>query len=106
MRFIKGGIHFVKYLNAGHYLGTDKNKSWVEAGIQKELGKDLYEEKKPEFVISDKFEFNKFSKIPDYAIAQSLFSHLRHEDISLCLKNLREHCKRWMSFLCYFFRIS
>ena len=102
MWLIKGGTHFIKYLNAGHYLGIDKNRSWVEAGIQNELGKDLYEEKIPEFVITDKFEFKKFSKKPDFAIAQSLFTHLRKKDIALCLKKLREHvnagCRLYATF--------
>jgi len=87
---LRGGIHFIKYLEKGNYIGIDKNRSWVNAGIKKELGEQMFEEKNPEIIISDKFEFNKFSKVPDYAIAQSLFTHLNKEDIELCLKNLRK----------------
>lgn len=87
---LRGGIHFIKYLKEGNYLGIDKNESWVNAGVRKELGKHIFEEKKPQFVFSDKFEFNKFSKVPDYAIAQSLFTHLTKEDIKFCLKQLHK----------------
>ena len=87
---LRGGIHFIQYLNKSNYLGIDKNKCWVEAGIKNELGRELLDEKNPEFVFSRKFEFNKFSKIPDYAVAQSLFTHLNHSDVELCLKNLRK----------------
>ena len=31
---------------------------------------------RPEFLISSDFEFDKLSSTPDYALAQSLFSHL------------------------------
>jgi hypothetical protein len=87
---LRGGIHFIAYLEKGNYLGIDKNRSWVDAGIKKELTRQLFEEKRPEFVISDTFEVRKFSKIPDYALAQSLFTHLSQEDINLCLSQLRK----------------
>jgi hypothetical protein len=48
------------------------------------------EEKKPEFVVSDSFEFYKFSRKPQFSIAQSLLTHLNPGDIRLCIRNLRE----------------
>lgn len=86
---LRGGVHFINYLFPGNYLGLDKEQELINRGIEHELGKKQEAEKKPEFVISDCFEFGKFSKIPDYAIAQSLFTHLTEEDIRLCLKNLK-----------------
>lgn len=86
---LRGGVHFINYLNPGNYLGLDKEQELINRGIEHELGKDKQTEKRPEFVISDCFEFNKFSKVPDYAIAQSLFTHLVEEDIKACLKNLK-----------------
>ena len=87
---LRAGIHFINYLNKGNYLGIDKEKELIDLGIEKELGKEVSLSKSPEFVVSDKFEFNKFSKIPNYSIAQSLFTHLVEDDIKLCLKNLKE----------------
>ncbi|WP_062374936.1 class I SAM-dependent methyltransferase [Halomonas sp. KX33721] len=86
---LRGGVHFINYLNPGNYLGLDKEQALINRGIEHELGKAEQSEKQPEFVISDCFEFDHFSKVPDYAIAQSLFTHLVEEDIKACLKNLK-----------------
>lgn len=86
---LRGGIHFIKYLESGNYLGIDKEFELIELGKEKELGNAVFEEKKPEFVVSDKFEFEKFSKRPHFSIAHSLFTHINPHDIRLCLRNLR-----------------
>ncbi len=87
---LRGGVHFIRYLDCGNYLGIDKEDKLIQLGIEKELGWPLNNEKKPEFVVSPAFEFRKFSKRPQFAIAQSLFTHLNPADIRLCLSNLRE----------------
>ena len=86
---LRGGVRFIPYLQPGHYLGIEMHQKLIDAGIEKELGQKLYTLKKPELVVSDKFEFSRFSRQPDFAIAQSLFSHLTADDITLCLGNLR-----------------
>jgi hypothetical protein len=86
---LRGGVHFIPYLEAGNYLGLDRNEALVKCGIEQELDAAIYAEKRPSFVISDCFEFHRFSKRPQFSIAQSLFTHLTALDVSLCLKNLR-----------------
>jgi SAM-dependent methyltransferase len=86
---LRGGVHFIEYLSPGHYLGIDKERSLIRRGLAKELPAQVREEKRPEFVISSSFEFERFSKRPDFAIAQSLFSHLTASDIERCLSKLR-----------------
>lgn len=86
---LRGGIHFIRYLERGHYLGIDKEHRLIELGIEHELGQADYEAKTPEFVVSDRFEFDRFSRRPHLSIAQSLFTHLNERDIRLCLSNLR-----------------
>lgn len=101
---LRGGVHFINYLNVGNYLGLDKEQELINRGIEQELGKDEQAEMQPEFVISDGFEFDKFSKKPDYAIAQSLFTHLVENDIKRCLKNLKEFaCHKPLTFFATFF---
>jgi hypothetical protein len=85
---LRGGVNFIKYLEPGNYLGIEKEGSLIDIGINSELGKEMYEQKKPELVVSGAFEFHKFSKRPNFSLAQSLFSHLSEKDICLCLKNL------------------
>ena len=87
---LRGGVHFIDYLDVGNYLGIDKEHKLIQLGIEKELGKELFEGKKPELVVSDNFEFHEFSKKPQFSIAQSLFTHLNSTDICSCLRNLRQ----------------
>ena len=96
---LRGGAHFIRYLEAGNYLGLDKDAGLIEAGVTKELEPGLLEEKRPEFVMSATFEFDQFSKRPDYSLAQSLFTHIRSEEILLCLRNLRQFVEA--GHLCY-----
>src|ERR1700761_941027 len=73
---LRGGVRFIPYLERGGYLGIEMQQRLIDIGIEKELGRKLYTLKRPEFVTSDRFEFDQFSMQPDFAIAQSLFSHL------------------------------
>jgi len=100
---LRGGNRFIKYLNPGKYLGFDKEKKLVNAGIKKVLPKHIYIEKNPEFQISDDFDFKGFSKKPDYSLALSLFTHLNRRDIEKCLKNLIEFVKTGHIFFATFF---
>jgi hypothetical protein len=99
---LRGGVKFIPYLNPGNYLGVDINRRLIDAGIQKELDACTRDAMQPEFVVSDRFEFNLFSKQPDLAIAQSLFTHLIESDILLCLGNLRAVAKSNTEFFVSF----
>lgn len=84
---LRGGVHFIRYLDAGNYLGFDKQPALIRAGVERELGQ-LVREKRPQFSTNDVFDFSAFTKVPDFSIAQSLFSHLAADDASKCLRNL------------------
>lgn len=100
---LRGGCLFINFLAEKNYLGMDKEISLIILGVASELGTDAYLEKKPEFVISTDFEFNKFSRSPKMAIAQSLFTHLNLDDIDLCLRNLHEFVnEEFVLFATYF----
>jgi len=86
---LRAGVYLIPYLETGHYLGIEKEEDLVQLGIEKELGSQLYEIKKPRFVISSDFNFERFDVRPDYAIAQSLFTHLPISKIEICFKKLR-----------------
>ena len=100
---LRGGVRFIPYLDPGNYLGIDIKRELIDAGIKDELGQKLYELKRPEFVVSASFEFFRFSKQPDFALAQSLFTHLIEPDVLLCLRNLRACAKRNTKFWATFF---
>lgn len=86
---LRAGSRFIPYLNKGNYLGIEKNALVLDKGIKEELGQKLLLDKNPHFVVSSIFDFQVFPKRPDYAIAQSLFTHLTPPSILLCLKNLK-----------------
>ncbi len=87
---LRAGRHFISYLDPNNYLGLDHNGWLIEAGLKQEVPKNVSKEKRPEFVISNTFEFKKFTRRPKLGLAQSLFSHLTPDDIHLCLANLKE----------------
>jgi hypothetical protein len=82
------GNRIIPYLDPGNYLGIDIDGDLIEHGKTVELGPELYALKRPELVVSGSFEFDKFSKPADVAMAQSLFSHLARADIALCMAKL------------------
>lgn len=103
---LRAGRLFIDYLNPGSYLGIDKEINLIIHGVADELGIDAFVEKKPFFVISGEFEFSKFLIRPDYAIAQSLLTHLTTEDIYCCFKSLREFVSNDCKFYATFFEVS
>jgi hypothetical protein len=100
------GNRIIPYLDQGNYLGIDIEAGLVEHGKMVELGPTWCELKKPEFVISGSFEFSAFSKVPDFALAQSLFTHLTIADIMLCLQNLSHHRHKDTVFYATFFEVA
>lgn len=83
------GVHLIPYLEPGNYLGIEKEAGLIEAGKRDELGAELVAERRPELVVSDSFEFERFGRRPTYAIARSLFTHLPAPVILDCLGKLR-----------------
>lgn len=60
----------------------------VRAGLEKELPAPLRAQRQPRIVVSSGFEFEKLERKADYAIAQSLFSHLPPDLIEACVRKL------------------
>lgn len=88
---LRGGIHFADYLDVGNYYGIDKDYDLVFAGVEKELSK--YTNKPVKTLIDDNFSFEKFDVMFDFAIAQSVFTHLCRMDIAMCLRKLAKVLK-------------
>ena len=87
---LRAGVHFIRYLDAGRYCGMEKERDLIETGINEELGASLFTEKRPLFIVSDRFAFECCDAAPDFALAQSLFTHLTPDLINLCFANLRK----------------
>jgi ubiquinone/menaquinone biosynthesis C-methylase UbiE len=85
---LRGGIHFVNYLDAGNYYGLDLNRSLIDAG-RHELGRAGLTHKNPNLVVSDRFELQLFNEEFDYLLAVSVFTHLFANHILRCLAEVR-----------------
>ena len=72
---LRGGIHFIKYLDRGNYYGLDINASLIEAA-KLEVKQELLEDKTPHLLVDDQFSIDKFGEKFDFMLSISLFTHL------------------------------
>src|SRR6478672_1846649 len=73
---LRAGVHFIRYLEPGHYAGVDKRADTLERAREVELPRYRVEAKGPLLFVNGAFEFRKRGREFDYAIAQSVFTHL------------------------------
>lgn len=85
---LRGGAHFIAYLKPGHYFGIDKDKRLLEAGKDIELKRYKIENKNSHLLKMDDFAFESLNQKFDYALAQSLFTHLPLNSIIRCIVNV------------------
>lgn len=99
---LRGGLYYIKYLQDGKYSGFDINPSLIRAG-EAELKKANLISKKPMLLVNDNFQFPLFKKKFDYAIAQSVFTHLPVNVIQRCLINMEKVLNPGGKFYATFF---
>jgi SAM-dependent methyltransferase len=85
---LRGGVHFIRYLETGHYYGVDKNAPVLEEAERLELPRHGLVEKRPTLVEMDDFGFGRLGRQFDYALAQSVFTHLPLNEIIRCLMEM------------------
>lgn len=86
---LRGGLHFVRYLDAGNYHGLDINPSLLKAA-EHELQNAGLTEKTPHLLASQKFEFDRFGRQFDFMLAVSVFTHLFSQHLVRCLAEARK----------------
>ena len=73
----RGGVHAVAYLEPAHYFGVDLNQSILDAGYAQEIVPRGLAARLPRENLTCNGEFDfPWDATFDYAIAQSLFTHL------------------------------
>jgi SAM-dependent methyltransferase len=85
---LRGGVHFIRYLDPGCYYGIDINRSLIDAGRQ-ELEEQHLAARGPNLLVDDNFAVNRFDVSFDFALAVSLFTHLPMNHIVRCLVEVR-----------------
>jgi SAM-dependent methyltransferase len=105
---LRGGVHFIRYLDQGNYVGVDINQSVLDAGYNVELRMLNLQSRMPRENLVCVGDFN-FSCLPhrqfDFALAQSLFTHLTLNQIRECLCRLAEAVKIDGIFFATFFEL-
>lgn len=86
---LRAGIHFIEYLETGHYAGVDQHADMLETAREVELPKHGLVAKQPHLLANQLFEFGKFGMTFDYAMAQSVFTHITLNAIMRCLAEIR-----------------
>ncbi|HMJ73569.1 MAG TPA: class I SAM-dependent methyltransferase [Solirubrobacterales bacterium] len=87
---LRGGVHFIEYLDEGNYFGMDINQSLLDAGYDVELKRLGLQAKMPRknLICSDNFDVEQFGRRFDFVLALSLFTHLTLNHIRVCLEKL------------------
>jgi SAM-dependent methyltransferase len=100
----RAGRFFVDYLEPGHYYGVDANHSLLQAGYDVELT-DAQRERLPvtNLRANDRFDAD-FGVAFDFAIAQSVFTHVSINHVRLCLARLAPSMRVGGEFYATFFR--
>ena len=85
---LRGGLKFIEYLEPGHYFGVDKRADVIDESLRTELPRSGLAVRRPTVVAMGDFGFGRLNQTFDYAIAQSVFTHLSLNSIVRCLINM------------------
>jgi SAM-dependent methyltransferase len=96
------GQFLIPMLKEGAYFGLEGEPKLVEVGLEKEFLFDIAQRKKPVFAYNYDFDFSRFANF-EYAMAQSLFTHLTLDDIERCFRNLATKAHAGSRFYSTFF---
>jgi len=92
---LRGGVHFVGYLQPGNYFGLDLHQELLDAGYEKELADPALRARLPRtnLIADENFDFSRFGETFDRALAFSLFTHVPINSIRVCLEQLTKVMK-------------
>jgi len=101
---MRGGRLFARYLDRGNYWGFDKEQALVEAGWRV-LARAGLTSKQPHLHVVRDFDLLRFSDdlFFDFALAQSVFTHLLPDQILACLRAVIPRLKLSGEFHATFF---
>jgi SAM-dependent methyltransferase len=100
---LRAGRHFVRYLHPGNYYGIDVNATLLDAGYDLELSPELRERLPRDHLrATERFDCD-FGVLFDYAIANSVFTHVSLNHIRLCLYRLAPRMRVGGRFYATFF---
>lgn len=92
---LRAGVPLTRYLDAGNYYGIDLRPELLEAGYDREIAAEGLAEKLPRDNLhaTAEFDLSVFGIKFDYAIAQSVFTHMPISRLTDCLLAIRPNIK-------------
>ena len=85
---LRGGLHFIRYLDAGNYAGVDVSVAILDAG-RGFLAEAGLEDKEPTVQRVDDLSFGWFGdRTFDFVFAQSVFTHLPTDAVRTVIANV------------------
>ncbi|MHC4208424.1 MAG: class I SAM-dependent methyltransferase [Planctomycetota bacterium] len=87
---LRGGVHFVGYLDDGNYYGMDHQQWLLTAAVEVELPRYSLTARTVHLRCDADFGFGAWGVTFEYALAQSVFTHLSWDQIRRCLANMAE----------------
>ena len=86
---LRGGVHFIKYLDEKMYFGFDKEPEFIRISREEEVPRAGLEAKKPRLFADDNFDFGKLGLKFDMGFCMSVFTHIVPEQVETCLQNVK-----------------
>ncbi|MCM3879424.1 MAG: class I SAM-dependent methyltransferase [Vicinamibacterales bacterium] len=100
---LRGGVHFLRYLDDGKYYGLEAQQWLLDAAVQEEVPRHGVADRTFQLLCRDDFDLTSFGASFDYAIAQSVFTHQPWNTILRCLWNVGAALKPNGRFYATFF---
>jgi SAM-dependent methyltransferase len=86
---LRAGVHLIRYLDSGHYAGMDIDPRLIKAGWR-ELEQANLADRQPTLIVDGQFDLGRFRRKFDFALAQSVFTHLPFNPIVRCLREVEQ----------------
>jgi len=90
---LRAGKLLIPYLLPEHYFGIEPEQWLIEEGIEKEVGEDMLDIKRPVFSNENDFALSTFARKFDFILAQSIFSHTSQTQIMKCFSEAKRVMK-------------
>lgn len=100
---LRGGLHFIRYLEPGRYVGVDINASLLRAGML-ELRDASLLDRGATLQQTEHFDLQSLGRTFDVAIAISVFTHLFFNHIARCLHGIKRVLSSSGVFYATFFK--
>jgi SAM-dependent methyltransferase len=84
---LRGGMHFIKYLNTGNYVGVDFNRSFIEAG-HLQLKRAGFSSVVNQVAVINDFNFSGLNNKFDYLLCFSVLNHCSESERRLFFNHI------------------